>query len=194
MIKAIIFDCFGVLTTEAFNLFRDKYLGDDEPKRQQANKAMDDLNMGLISYDDFVNQLAEVSGAGTNEVLAILEENQPNELLFGYIRTRLKPQYKIGMLSNAGDDWISEMFKPEDIALLDNIVLSFRAKVIKPQPEAYRLVAREMGVKPTECVFIDDRQKYCEGAKVVGMKSVLYDDFPQMKRDLEMLLAAGPNN
>lgn len=169
-------------------MFRDKYLGDDEPKRQQANKAMDDLNMGLISYDDFLNQLAKISGAGTDEVLAVLEENQPNEALFGYIRTRLKPQYKIGMLSNAGDDWISEMFKPDDIALFDSIVLSFRAKVIKPQPEAYRLVAREMGVNPTECVFVDDRQKYCEGAKVVGMKSVLYDDFPQMKQDLEKLL------
>lgn len=194
MIKAIIFDCFGVLTTEAFDLFRDKYLGDDEPKRQQANKAMDDLNMGLIGYDDFLNQLAKISGAGTDEVLAVLEENQPNEALFGYIRTRLKSQYKIGMLSNAGDDWISEMFKPDDIALFDSIVLSFRAKVIKPQPEAYRLVAREMGVKSTECVFIDDRQKYCEGAKVVGMKSVLYDDFPQMKKDLEVLLAADADN
>jgi HAD superfamily hydrolase (TIGR01509 family) len=193
VIKAVIFDCFGVLTTEGFDRFRDKYLGDDEPKRQQANKAMDELNMGLTSYDKFLAVLSRVSSLKPSGVESFLAENQPNEELLKYIRDKLKPKYKIGMLSNAGGDWTSDLFKPEDIKLFDSIVLSFRAGVMKPQPEAYQLAVRELEVETSECIFIDDRQKYCDGAKAVGMKAVLYDDFPQMKTELEKLLAVTNN-
>lgn len=185
MIKAVIFDCFGVLTTESFDVFRDKYLGSDDSKRQVATKAMNDVNTGLIGYGDFLTQLSGASGLSTAEIQAILSKNSPNEPLLDYIRTELKPKYKIGILSNAGGDWISEMFPAEDITLFDSIVLSFRAGVIKPQPEAYQLAARELGVEPSEAVFIDDRQKYCDGAKAAGMQAVAYDNFSQFKKDLE---------
>ncbi|MBI4034433.1 HAD family phosphatase [Candidatus Saccharibacteria bacterium] len=188
MIKAVIFDCFGVLTTEGFDRFRDKYLGDDEPKRQQANKAMDEVNMALIGYRTFLEILAQLAGLKPAEVEAVLEANQPNEPLLEYIRVKLKPKYKIGMLSNAGDDWISEIFSPNDIKLFDSIILSFRVGLIKPQPEIYKLTAGELGVETAECVFIDDREKYCAGAHDVGMKAILYDDFKQMKSKLEKLL------
>jgi epoxide hydrolase-like predicted phosphatase len=194
VIKAVIFDCFGVLTTEAYDLFRDKYLGDNEPKRQTANKAMDDLNMGLIVYDDFLEELSKVSGLMTSEVEATLSKNQPNAPLFDYIRERLKPEYKIGMLSNAGSDWTSKIFKPEDVGLFDSIILSFQIGVIKPDARAYEFATQRLDVKPQECVFIDDREKYCEGARAVGMQAVLYDDLPKMKVALEKALAAGSDN
>jgi len=155
---------------------------------------MDDLNIGLIDYEDFLSQLAKVSGLQGSKVEAVLEENKPNEALFEYISANLKPKYKIGILSNAGDDWISKMFKPEYVKLFDSIVLSFRAKVIKPDPEAYKLAANELKVEPTDCIFIDDREKYCEGARAVGMKAILYDNFPQIKKDLEEVLAAVSDN
>mgnify|MGYP003832626127 FL=1 len=39
-----------------------------------------------------------------------------------------------------------------------------------------------------ECVFVDDRPNYIEGAQHVGMKTVLYTDFKDFKKRLEFLL------
>ena len=194
MIKAIIFDCFGVLSTESFGVFRDKYLADQLAKREQANQAMDSLNAGTISYLDFVKELAKLAKINEGTVQDYLSQNQPNDPLFSYIRKKLKPSYKIGMLSNAGEDWLEELFSKEDINLFDDIILSFKFGVIKPDPKIYELAAQRLGLKPGECVFIDDQTKHCEGAKQVGMQAVWYQSLNQMAAELEPILSAKTNN
>jgi epoxide hydrolase-like predicted phosphatase len=193
MIKAIIFDCFGVLTTEGFGLFRDKYFAGAPEKRVQANKSMDELNEGKIDYDDFIKELIELSGAAPEVVKDYMTRNKSNELLFDFIRSELKPKYKIGLLSNAGDNWLKELFDEKDIKLFDDIVLSYELGVIKPDPKIYEIAASRLGVLPEECIFIDDNQRHCSGGAKVGMKTVCYANLEQAKKDLEDLLAAAAN-
>lgn len=194
MIKAVIFDCFGVLTTESFGVFRDKYFAGSLNKRQQANQAMDKLNSGLITVEEFEKKLAGLADVTEATVQNYLGKNMPNEPLFDYIRTDLKPKYKIGMLSNAGSDWTDKLFEARDIKLFDDIVLSYKYGYIKPSPEIYLLSAKKLGLLASECVFIDDNQRLCEGAKTVGMQAILYQDFPQMKAELEKILAPVADN
>jgi|GEM_PF-4893866 len=42
-----------------------------------------------------------------------------------------------------------------------------------------------------ECIFIDDREGYCTGAKGVGMQAILYRSFSQMKPELDRLCSSG---
>jgi FMN phosphatase YigB (HAD superfamily) len=44
-------------------------------------------------------------------------------------------------------------------------------------------------VRLEECVFTDDREDYCEGARAVGMQAILYKNFTQFRADLEKLLS-----
>lgn len=194
MIKAIIFDCFGVLTTEGFDVFRDKYFGDSEDKRQQANGLMDRVNVADITYEEFVRGLAKLAGISVSVVDDYLDKSVPNEPLFEYIRSELKPKYKIGFLSNAGGDWVNEMFEPEDVALFDDIVLSFREGVIKPNPEIFKIAARNLGVETSECVFIDDKEKHCIGARQAGMAAFVYESVPKLKGNLEKVLSTVSDN
>ena len=189
MIKAIIFDCFGVLTTESFYAFQDEYLKDSDKKREEANKAMDAVNAGLSSHSVFIKKLAAISEMSEEKVEHFLSNNQPNKPLFDYIRLQLKPKYKIGLLSNAGDNWLEELFGKEDLKLFDDTVLSFEHGVIKPSKGIFFLSAKRLEANPENCVFIDDRQKHIDGAKDSGMKGVRYKDFEQMKAELERLLA-----
>jgi FMN phosphatase YigB (HAD superfamily) len=39
-----------------------------------------------------------------------------------------------------------------------------------------------------ECIFIDDREDYIEGAQGVGMETILYKDFESFKKELSGLL------
>jgi FMN phosphatase YigB (HAD superfamily) len=195
VIKAIIFDCFGVLTTEGFRSFCTKFLAGEPGNVAKAQDAMDQLNIGLISVDDFTKTLSELSGESVAVVGEHLEKNTPNRDLFDYIRWTLKPQFKIGMLSNAGADWLAEMFESKDMDMFDDKVLSFSVRMTKPDPEIYKLAAERLGVEPSECVFVDDIHSYCEGARAVGMGAVWYQDFKSMKTDLKKLLnSAGADN
>ncbi len=47
--------------------------------------------------------------------------------------------------------------------------------VAKPHPEAYLAIAQELGVEPSECLFLDDRDDCVAGARAVGMDAVRVD-------------------
>jgi HAD superfamily hydrolase (TIGR01509 family) len=194
VIRAVIFDFFGVLGLRDSASFRQTFYPDDPDKLRQTVKAQDDLGRGLISYDAFIDELAGIGGVGREEVLKYTEEYHPNTELLDYIRTRLKPVYKIGIISNAGQDWVLKILGESNKKLFDDIVLSYKAGIIKPEPEIYEMSAKNLGVSEEECVFVDDILSYCQGAEAVGMNTIWYKDFEKMKEELEGLLAPASDN
>ena len=194
MIKAIILDCFGVLSTEGFRVFCDKYFNNSPDKRTEAQDLMDRSCLGNMSFDEFESGLASLGGTSVETVREYLNRNRPNEPLFKLIREELKPKYKIGMLSNSSANWLNELFTPEDINLFDDIILSYEVRVTKPDPRIYRLAADRLGVEPKQSVLVDDVKRYVEGAEAVGMQAIWYRDFEQMKTGLEKILSAGADD
>lgn len=116
------------------------------------------------------------------------KEGRPNKVLLTYIRAQLKPRYKIGIISNALADWIAEILESEDVKLFDDIVISYKAGVAKPNPGIYRLSLSNLGIRPEESIFIDDIEAFCEAAHAVGVQAILYKNFEQMKTELEKIL------
>jgi HAD superfamily hydrolase (TIGR01509 family) len=55
----------------------------------------------------------------------------------------------------------------------------------KPDEEAYRHAARTLGVDPERCLFVDDREVNCAGARAIGMDSIVFADASQLRRELE---------
>jgi HAD superfamily hydrolase (TIGR01509 family) len=194
VIKAVIFDFFGVLALRDSASFRQTFYPHDGQKTQQTKQLQDQLSLGKIGYDDFIDGLAKIGGVGRQEVLKYTEEYHPNMELLGYIRDTLKPDRKIGIISNAGDDWVLKILGQEGKALFDDIILSYKVSSIKPQAEIYEMSATNLGVKPDDCVFIDDIFTYCSGAEAVGMKSIWYQNFGQFKADMEKLLSPVSDN
>ena len=182
MIKAVIFDCFGVLSVDGWLPYKERHFGKNTELFDKATEVNKRADAGLISYEDFLQEVTNLAGIQ-------IENNPPNEKLFDYIRESLKPKYKIGLLSNAAADWLEELFTPEQRKLIDATALSFELGFIKPDPESYQAIAERLDVKLDECVFIDDQNRYCEGAQEVGMQAVCYQNFEQTKQDLEKILA-----
>jgi putative hydrolase of the HAD superfamily len=194
MIKAIIFDFFGVLVSEGFRLFCDTYFPDNHSKRQQALDLVTAHDWGKINTDDYIDGLSELAGVNRQVVIDHMYGNKPNKQLLGYIGEALKPKYKIAILSNSGEDYVNKILSPEDVKLFDQIILSYRYKMVKPQAEFFNLALKEVDVMAEECVFIDDSSSHCQGAETIGMKTILYKDFSQMKTDLEKVLADGSSS
>ncbi len=190
MIKAIIFDCFGVLAEDGWTPFKRKYIEGNAEIAMAVQLLGREVDSGRRSVEDMIRETAKLVGVDESKVRAAVGRQVPNEQLFAYIANELKPKYKIGMLSNAGYDVVTSLFHKSQMQLFDVCILSYEVGLVKPDPRMYKLVAERLGVIVNECVMIDDQQRHCAGAVSVGMQAVYYQDFEQMKRDLSKLLEA----
>lgn len=182
--KAIIFDCFGVLVEDSLHSFYATYL-ENEPEKIEHLKQVDkQASSGEITYEQFVAEATKATTIPFEQAQTFLDNNPPNEPLLDYIATDLKPNYKIGFLSNASDDWLDELFTPEQQDLFDDVILSFQHGIAKPDTRVFELAASRLGVQTNECIFIDDVADYGEGAKTVGMAFIQYKSLEQVKNDL----------
>ncbi len=188
MIKAIIFDCFGVLVEASLEPFVRKYLSHDADAAREAMLLDSQASMGEITFEHQMREFSRLAKTSYEEVERFLENNPRNEPLLNYIATELKPKWKIGMLSNASEDWLDELFTKEDLELFDESVLSYQTGIAKPQAQIYAITADKLGVRCDECIFIDDRPEYVDGAKAVGMEALVYEGLTQLKTDLGKIL------
>ena len=188
MIKAIVFDCFGVLTTEGWQEFKQTHFAEDAEKLEEANKLNSLADSGKMKHEQLLPMIAQLAGIPTSQAIAEIDDYQTNKKLFHYISEHLKPKYKIGMLSNVSDDWLNRMFSNEQRNIFDAFALSFQMGFTKPDKRAYEYIAEKLGVSLEECVFIDDREHYVIASEKYGMKGILYNDFSQFKQDIENIL------
>lgn len=188
MIKALIFDCYGVLTTDGWAPFKQENFASDKNLFDEATSLNYQADAGFISYSDFIARLSEMSGKDPDYVRRRIEMSVANQAIFDYIGS-LNNKYKIGMLSNVGADLLNKLFSPSQLEVFDAKGLSFDTGYVKPQSEAYLDIAEKLHVEPKECVFIDDSKDFCEAANSVGMQSVYYRDATQAISDLHKILA-----
>jgi HAD superfamily hydrolase (TIGR01509 family) len=92
-----------------------------------------------------------------------------------------------GLISNSWGAGLSY-----DMSLLDElfeaIVISGDVGMHKPEPAIYMLGAERLGLRPEECVFVDDLRENCQGAEEVGMTAVLHRGADNTLPMLEKLL------
>lgn len=176
MIKAVIFDCYGVLVRDGWLPFCEKHFGDNPESLARAHEINHQTDKGFLTYEEYVHELSELAKIDATEVKREIAKNPPNEELFALIRDELKPHYKIGLLSNVAANWLNELFGADKLRLFDEAVLSYQIGVLKPDPRAYEAIADRLGVLPNECIFIDDQPAFCEGAKAYGMEAIVYRD------------------
>lgn len=187
MIRAIIFDNFGVLTTDMWRAFVETLPEDLRDIARQINRERDS---GVITDEEFTEQIEQLTGRLPQET----ENLNPTQLtknvaLLDYIRD-LKPHYKIGMISNISSNWIREEFLTlDEQSLFDDMVFSFEVKITKPDPRIYHLACERLGVAPEEVIIVDDIESYCQAARDEGMQAVHFEDNDQLKREISQLLS-----
>lgn len=186
MIRAVIFDCFGVLYTDGKSLIIDAC---PPEKRRELQDLFKQADYGFISGEEFSNTATELLGMTRADFDAMTGSTYArNQILAGWIRSH-KGQYKIGLLSNVSEDTYTMLFTEDDEReLFDTVVLSSRIGITKPSPEAYRLVADRLGVEPKDCIMIDDIERNVEGAENAGMKGLLFRSNQQLQTELSELL------
>ena len=99
---------------------------------------------------------------------------------------KLEKNYKIGLLSNTSI-WDYEYgFKKIDIfPLFDAVTVSFEVQAMKPSPRIYKDMVSKLGVKPEECIYIDDIELYVKVAQNIGLKGIHYTSYQELIKELQ---------
>ncbi len=184
MIRAIIFDCFGVFYVDpVFAYMRNPQT---PPEKAQALHSLDkQVVRGTIDKVAFLKGAAELIGLSIEDAEQRFLTGSRNDALMAFAQEARK-KYKIALLSNVGiammDGFFSEKERKE---LFDVVVLSGDIKMAKPDPEIFELTLQKLGVTADEALFIDDSLNHIEGAKTIGIHAIQYSSNEQLKRELE---------
>jgi putative hydrolase of the HAD superfamily len=190
-VKAIIFDCFGVVLTDALSALAGE-LEAREPKKVREMRALvHAANRGIIAPEESTKGVAELLELTVDQYRARIRDGEVrNQALLDYIKT-LRTTYKTAMLSNITAQGIERRFPNNELSeYFDVLVISSEIGYAKPDAEAYLITVERLGLRPEDCVFTDDRPEYCDAARQVGMRTIVFDSFSQFKHDLTEVVAA----
>lgn len=188
MIKAIIFDCFGVLYPHSSGNFYDKH----SELFDNNTAILDELNLqidlGKISRTQFFEGLEKVTNIPALSIKQEFdtEQHNPDLELVELIRS-LKSKYQIALLSNAGEEEISIIYRDNIANLFDVKTISYKAGFVKPADEIYKSCLKDLSRKPNEALFVDDNMTNIEAAKSLGIQTLFYPDFGTIPQSLQQL-------
>lgn len=182
MIKAVIFDCFGVLTEDGWLAFLNAFVKEEDLQEARDLNRQNDL--GFIHYNQFIDRLCQLTGADKTTADDMIRRHHTRNAPLLKIITELKKSYKIGMLSNIGGNYLNEFLDEADLRLFDSLSLSGETGHLKPQPEAYADICEKLDVEAGETVFVDDREGFVSAANSFGMHAVQYTTISTLKTQL----------
>jgi putative hydrolase of the HAD superfamily len=188
-IKAALFDFGGVILSSPFEAFARYEAEHDLPAGflRQVNATNPDTNAWarLERNEVGLDEFCEVFEA---EALALGGEVVAADVL-GLLRGDLRPamveavrrcheRLSTALLTNnivtMGAAGMARMSEPhaEVLDLFDVIVESSRVGVRKPDVRFYEIACAELGIAPTEAVFLDDLGINLKPAKAMGMATI----------------------
>ena len=186
MIKAVIFDFFGVIiTTDPYKEWLQQHIADIRTRKAEFQGISDRGDRGEITFDQFIDEVAQKAGVSREETLRMNEETYPNYPLIDYIKELRQQGYKIGIISNTTEDWIYFLLSLHGLyEYFDQITVSSTLGVIKPQPGIFTHTLSALGVAPHEAVYTDDREVHVQAARSLKIHSFLFKDAAQFRKQL----------
>ena len=178
-VKNVIFDMGGVLMTfdgpHFSSIFTDT--PEDAALLQDAlfgSTMWSLLDSGTISHETMAryaeNHLPERLHPNLHACIARWPDYSMPIKPVNDLAIRLKNEgYGIYVLSNASTRIMEQLGHAPAMPYIDGYVVSANERIMKPDPEIFRLICTRFSLDPTDCLFVDDNEDNCIGARVAGM-------------------------
>ena len=95
----------------------------------------------------------------------------PIEETNGFAIRLKRAGYGLYLLSNASTHVMDQLSHMPAMPYLDGYVISGIERLMKPDPAIYQLLCERYGLVSGECLFVDDLEDNCDGARVAGMRA-----------------------
>ena len=193
-IRCILFDLGGVLVRfrgieRVSEWLGDAEVGEEHWRRWLRSASVRAFELGRLTPDQFAARfleefrldldtetlLGELRGFVTGPLDGALE-----------LLDDLRPRYRVACLSNTNRLHWPEMFR--EMGLVERFERSFAScdtGLLKPDPEAFEHVCRELGLPPGEILFFDDARLNVEAAQDLGFAAARTHGPADCRRELE---------
>ena len=197
MIRTIIFDIGNVLAGFKWEEFYRSFGYPEETYRRLVkatvgSSAWQEHDRGALTDDEILELFVENDPGIEKEIRKTMGNIKGMLTRFDYaipwIQELKGKGYQVLVLSNFAEKAYRDCREVLDfLDYVDGGILSFEDKVVKPEPEIYRLLIDRYGLKPEECVFLDDTEKNLPMAREFGIHTILFKDKEQAVEELKML-------
>ena len=182
LVRGLIVDYGGVLTTDVFASFRrfceaeglaadtvrDRFLSDPE-----ARALLERLETGHATEAEFEAAFAKLLGVAPERLIdRMFGFMVADEAMVAGVLAARRAGIRTAMLSNS---WGEDRYDRAQLEqLFDAWVISGEVGVRKPDPAIYAIAAERIGLPPQECVFVDDLPGNLKPARALGMATVVH--------------------
>ncbi len=183
-IRNIVFDVGGVLLRFDGRLFARPYVKDDTDAELLDAALFSSpfwllLDAGAISEETMeriaADTLPERLRSALHECFAGWHNRQPVIAETNELAIRLHEKgYGCYILSNAGTRFSRLKDRIPSLPCMDGWVASAFERIMKPDPAIYLTLCERYGLRPEECLFVDDNIANVRGAEVAGMMGHLF--------------------
>jgi putative hydrolase of the HAD superfamily len=185
--KCLVFDFFGVISSEVAPFWLAKYLSASQAAAAKAT-IVQAADRGTLSQDELFSSLAELAGVPPAEV-----EHEWQSLV--HIDARMvdlvrafASQCKRGLITNAPSPFVRAVLDRYTLAgLFDAIIISSEVGLAKPDREIYQRLLALLSVKAADALMIDDNADNVAGAIAAGMDGLLFHSYEQLRAALSSL-------
>ena len=195
MIQAVLFDWGGVLIDNPAPGLMDycaRALGVSVEDYVQVHNAHGEaFQKGLITEAVFWQRVCGDLNRPSPRRLSLWGEAfravyHPREEVFALLRRLHERGIRTSLLSNT-EVPAMQFFLELGYDGFDALTFSCAEGVFKPQKQIYERAARKLRTAPGQCVLIDDRLDFVEGARKAGMKGIVYENLLQTEQELARL-------
>lgn len=199
MITTIIFDIGNVLVDFSWKEYIagfgfSKEVQEKISKATMLSEAWDEFDRGVMEIEDIIKLFIKNDSSIEKEIRLICEDIHDmlgrREYAIPWIKELKEKGYKVLYLSNFSRKAEVECAHTLDfLPYMDGGILSYQEKVIKPEPEIYQILIDRYNLVPDECVFMDDKEINCEGARKAGIHAIVFTTKEEAEKELLKLLA-----
>ena len=205
MVKAVIWDFGGVITSspfEAFNRYEaERGLPKDFIRSINATNPLDNAwakfessRVSLDEFDILFNEEAQARGHKVpgKDIIALLSGDIRPEMVEAL--RRVSENLKTGCITNnvkagAGASMARSAEKAAQVEqvmeLFEVVIESSKVGVRKPEPEIYSMACDALDVDPADAVYLDDLGINLKPARAMGMTTIKVMDPAQALDELE---------
>ncbi len=197
-IKAIIFDFGNVLATwNPHNLYK-RYFANDTQAIDNFLKEIDfhGWNIQQDRGRSFAEGVADLSAKFPQYAHLIRaydeywDDGVPSEIkgTIEIVEQLKRNGYSLYMLTNFSAEKFPRMRNRFTfLNLFDDIVVSGKVGIVKPEPEIYQLMLEKIGKPAQECLFIDDAPVNITQADKMGFVTHLFTTPANLEQQLQQL-------
>ncbi|MFH1713022.1 MAG: HAD-IA family hydrolase [Candidatus Jacksonbacteria bacterium] len=197
MIKAIFFDLGNVILKEGYQpgirYYEKKYAIPKGELYQAAHghQHWKNFTLGLISEQEYLTQVDRHFSGDLDTTILNQAIYDHIELVSGVLDfiCQLKGFYILGLISNYPKElfeWCEKRFGFEDLFTVRAI--SGLVHIRKPDLKIFRYALNQARVKPSEVIYVDDREDRVGPARSLGINVIVFTLVASLKTDIDKLI------